>query len=87
VDYLFHQAGQLLSFHDLYEAGDDDDDSGVDEDQSADNSPIQEQDLLMIGVGDEQEEDDDNCQQVYKLAILCSYCTEGICTSGSLLRH
>ena len=91
MDYLFHQAGQLLSFHDLYEAGDDDDDdSGVDEgfvDQSADNSPIQEQDLLMIGVGDEQEEDDDNFQQVYKLAILCSYSTEGLCPSGSLWCH
>jgi len=67
VDYLFHQAGQLLSFQELYEAGgdDDDDDGGLDEgfvDQSADNPSIEEQDLLMTCEGAEEEDDDDHQQ-------------------------
>jgi len=70
VDYLFHQAGQPLSFQDLDEAcvGDDEDDSGLNEgfiDHNTDYPLIQEQDLLMVYEGTKVEEDDSNYQQVW----------------------
>jgi len=77
-DYLFHQAGQLLSFQDLHKAygGDDDDNSELNEgfvDHNADSPLSQEQDLLMVCEGNEVEEDNDDYQQVGLVTMLHTY--------------